>query len=83
MDFELSKHAQSELVRRAISLQLVERVLDSPEQVFEENGLKVYQSKFVATNGKTYLLRIFVNDVVFPPKVVTVYRTSKITKYWR
>ena len=31
----------------------------------------------------TYLLRVFVDTDREPPEVVTVYRTSKITKYWR
>jgi hypothetical protein len=34
-------------------------------------------------NGKRYLFRVMVNDTVNPPVVVTVYRTNKITKYWR
>lgn len=33
--------------------------------------------------AKQYLLRVVVNDVVDPAVVVTVYRTSKIAKYWR
>jgi Domain of unknown function (DUF4258) len=83
MNAELSAHAQEELELRNIPVQLVQRVLDHPDQIVEVNELKVYQSKFLATNGKTYLLRVFVNDRVTPAKVVTVYRTSKINKYWR
>ena len=83
MNFELSAHAQEGLVERNISLQLLQLVLDTPEQIFEESGLKVYQSRYPADNGKTYLLRIFVNDRVNPVRVVTVYKTSKISKYWR
>jgi len=30
-----------------------------------------------------YLLRAVVNDGVDPPVMVTVYRTSNISKYWR
>jgi hypothetical protein len=33
--------------------------------------------------GKTYLLRVMVNETVDPAVVVTAYRTSKIKKYWR
>jgi hypothetical protein len=83
MNFALSLHAQEELVERNIPLQVVQLILDSPEQILEEEGLKVYQGRFTATNGKTYLLRVFVNDQVDPAKVVTAYRTSKIKKYWR
>ncbi len=33
-------------------------------------------------DGKVYLLRAMVNETANPPVVVTVYRTSKIEKYW-
>ena len=34
-------------------------------------------------NGKMYLLRAVVATDKNPPVVVTVYRTSKVEKYWR
>jgi hypothetical protein len=83
MNFQLSIHAQEELVERNLSLQVLELVLNQPEQIVEEDNLKVYQGRFEATNGKTYLLRVYVNDQVDPARVVTVYRTSKIKKYLR
>jgi hypothetical protein len=33
--------------------------------------------------GKRYLVRVFVDVDRSPAEVVTVYRTSKIEKYWR
>lgn len=39
------------------------------------------QSRIVMDGGM-YLLRIMVDDLVRPIKVVTVYRTSRIGKYW-
>ncbi len=54
-----------------------------PEQVvFDEYGGLVYQLRFVAENGKTYLLRAFINDNVEPMVVKSVYVTSKVKKYW-
>jgi hypothetical protein len=41
-----------------------------------------FQSQ-VEIGAKRYLLRVMVNETVNPPVVVTAYRTSKITKYWR
>lgn len=81
--FELSAHAQEQIADRSISIEWVQQTLTTPGRIHEENGLKVYQSKFVAGNGKTYLLRVFVNDSTTPPRVVTVYKTSKVDKYWR
>ena len=69
--------------KRKIPLQIVQLILDDPEQILEEDGLKVYQGTFTATNNKIYLARIYVNDSVNPRRVVTVYITSKIEKYRR
>ncbi|QGZ92415.1 hypothetical protein GQR42_25865 [Microcystis aeruginosa FD4] len=56
-------------------------ILNNPEQILEEDGLKVDQGTFVAINNKTYLLRIYINDLVEPQKIVTLYVTSKLRKY--
>ncbi len=45
-------------------------------------GREVLQSR-IALQGKTYLVRVFVDVDRKPPEVMTVYRTSKIEKYWR
>lgn len=68
--------------RRGIPRDLLEPVLAAPEQkVPELGGVVCYQSK-VTMDGKVYLLRAMVNETANPPVVVTVYRTSKIEKYW-
>ena len=78
---ELSKHVQQEMQRRGIPLAVVDSVLAAPAQKMPEHGDVVcYQSK-VQINGKPYLVRLMVNEKT--AKVVTVYRTSKINKYWR
>ena len=74
MNHELSKHVQQEMDRRGIPLAVVESVLAAPAQKVPEHGDVVcYQSK-VEINQK---------ETARPPKVVTVYRTSKINKYWK
>ena len=83
MDFRLTGHAGRELVRRQIPQSVVEMVLARPEQIVPEDaGRKAYQSK-VEIHGKMFLIRAIVDDNVSPAVVVTVYRTSKISKYWR
>lgn len=37
----------------------------------------------IESEGKTYLIRVFVDVDLMPVEVVTAYRTSKIEKYWR
>jgi hypothetical protein len=83
MNFNLSFHAQKEMLRRDISLEQVEDILNSPQQVLiQEDGIKIYQLQVDFPSGKRYLIRIFLNTTVDPAIVVTLYRTSKIKKYW-
>ena len=82
MDFVLTDHAREEAQRRQIPLEWIDSTMARPEQVTAgTNRRKVFQSRIVA-DGKTYLVRLVVEDWYQPPVVVTVYRTSKIEKYW-
>lgn len=82
MRYRLSLHAQAQIEQRKLPLQLVQIVLESPQQIVESDGAKVYQSQF-DYNNKTQLLRVVVNDRADPALVITIYVTSKISKYWR
>jgi hypothetical protein len=83
MKYDLSNHVQEEMTRRGIPLAVVESVLAGPQQkVPEHDNVMCYQSQ-VDINEKRYLVRVMVNAAVLPVKVVTVYRTSKISKYWK
>lgn len=84
MRYKISRHADEEMKRRGIPLNFVESVIENPQQIVDEYGSKkAYQSKIDFGKGKMYLLRVIINDTVDPKMVVTVYRTSKIQKYWR
>jgi hypothetical protein len=85
LDFVFSDHALIEMARREISQEQVRNVLANPEQIERvREGRAVYQAKYDAGEPpKTYILRVFVDIDRKPPYVVTVYRTSKIEKYWR
>jgi hypothetical protein len=83
MNFRFSNHAMEEMHRRNIPLNVVESVLHSPEQIVEErDGRKAYQSQ-IDFGGAMFLVRVLVVDDVDPAIVITVYRTSRISKYWR
>jgi hypothetical protein len=71
--------------RRGITAVEVDSVLSAPEQWEQiRPGRCIYQSRLVTGEPpKTYLLRVFVDVDREPAEVVTVYRTSKIHKYWR
>ena len=73
------------MVRRKITQEDVRIVLANPEQMeMVREGRAVYQAKFeTGEPPKTYILRVFIDIDRKPPYIVTVYRTSKIEKYWR
>lgn len=78
-----SKHAKDEAERRGIPVRLVENVLASPEQVISGYGnTQVYQSRKEIGN-KIYLIRVVVAETRNERIIITVYRATKISKYWR
>jgi hypothetical protein len=83
--YRLTDHARMEMARRQISETEVARVLAVPEQSeIVHEGRAVYQSQIsLSESSKTYVLRVFVDIDREPPEVVTVYRNSKVQKYWR
>ena len=82
-EFAITSHAAFEMQRRGIDKAALQRVLDAPEQrETVRPGRDVLQSR-IDCGGKPYLVRVFVDVDRRPPEVVTVYRTSKIEKYWR
>ena len=81
--YVITPHAAFEMTRRGVAEETVRRVLTSPEQRFPARlGRDVLQSR-IGFAGKTYLVRVFVDIDRDPLEVVTVYRTSRIAKYWR
>ena len=85
LNFAFTEHALQEMARRQITQENVRTVLAKPEQMeMVREGRAVYQSRLEMGNPpKTYLLRVFVDIEPAPQFVVTIYRTSKIEKYWR
>jgi hypothetical protein len=83
--YRLTDHARLEMTRRQISEAEVESVLAAPEQTeCVREGRVVYQSRIELDGpSKTYLLRVVVDVDRQLADVVTVYRSSKVQKYWR
>lgn len=83
VDYILTDHAIRELRRRGFDKQDLDGVLKNPGQRLDVRpGRVVLQSKTQEGEAE-YLLRIFVDIDRNPAEVVTAYRTSKVTKYWR
>ena len=80
--YVITGHAAFELRRRQIGEDLVRSVLAAPEQRHPvRRGRDVLQSR-TEIEGKTYLVRVFVDIDRDPAEVVTVYLTSQVGKYW-
>ena len=83
--YRLTDHARQQMARRRIQEVEVMKTLSMPEQVLPvREGRVVYQSRVEwGKPPREHLLRVFVDIDREPPEVVTVYRTSKVKKYWR
>ena len=80
--YVLTPHALSEMEQRGILEFVVNRVLTVPEQRISVRPTRdVLQSRISFPDGM-YLVRVFVDVDCIPAEVVTVYRTSKLEKYW-
>lgn len=85
IEYRLTDHARLQMERRHVTAAQIAQVLSAPEQSETiQCGRMVCQSRVdFGEPPRTYLLRVFVDVDRQPAEVVTVYRTSKIEKYWR
>jgi hypothetical protein len=83
VQYVLTPHAKFQMHRRGIDEEVVRQVMAAPEQDFDlRPGRTVRQSR-IQMGGKVYLVQVIVDIDRTPAEVVTVYRTGKISKYWR
>jgi len=77
----VSPHASFEMRRRGITLGEVTAVVRNPGQtVPSKKGREIRQS-LVGMRGRL-LLRVVVRETNVAYRVVTAYKTSKVSKYW-
>jgi len=82
--YEITPHAEEELDRRGIHRDLLNSIVNNPQQVTDGyDGRKTFQSIVKMEGDREYLIRIIVDDRVHPLRIITVYRTSSIKKYWK
>ena len=81
----LSDHVRRQAARRGIAEAIVHAVATAPEQVVPVRPRREIRQSRVPfpPDGRLYLVRAFVDLSPGVETVVTVYRTSKIAKYWR
>lgn len=80
-----SNHAEIEMLRRNVERKHILSVVKNPQQKFKDGNKKwIYQSKYFDDGlKKEMLLRIFAEEDLKGIKVITTYKTSKISKYWK
>lgn len=84
MDIIFSEHAREQMIRRSINQDTVLSVVTQPDQKIadmEDPAIVIYQS-LIKENVHLFLLRIFVNKDKQPNVIVTLYKTTKIAKYY-
>jgi hypothetical protein len=78
----LSPHAAREIARRGLPAAEVRKAIVNPAQTVPVRTGRIALHHRYVEGGREYLLRIFVDIDRDPPVIVTLYRTSKIEKYW-
>jgi hypothetical protein len=84
MEVVFSKHAHEQMSRRGINSEIVLKVISHPDQTIydhEEPAIVIHQS-LVNENHRLFLLRVFINIDKQPNVIVTLYKTTKISKYY-
>lgn len=82
MNFIFSNHALEQISKRGLNKEKIVEILMTPDQVIESKGQKIYQSIVPVLTEGNYLIRVFVNTEKEPNLIITVYKTSKISKYY-
>lgn len=80
-DIIFSRHAVEQMGLRGISEEMVLQIINNPGNIITEQDKKIYQA-IIFLGEEKYLVRVFVNPSKQPNVVITVYKTSKITKYY-
>jgi hypothetical protein len=67
-----------------ISEEMIVATLMRPEgRVWDKDGQYFYQRIVLWNNGRKHLLRVLVDETQMPPKVITLYHSSRFGRYTR
>mgnify|MGYP001560763918 CR=1 FL=1 len=85
MKYKLLPHLERQAREREINLKIIKDTITNQQQIVPEpKGLKIAQSKYYdKEKNKDYLIRIIFREEKDLRIGVTVYKTSKIKKYWK
>ena len=83
VDFLLTDHALESMDRRGLDQAVVLDVVMRPQQRLDIRPGRAVLQSIAEMHGRRYLVRVVMDVDRAPAEVVTVYRTSRIDKYWR
>ena len=83
MRIRYSKHAEEQLKERHLSKRMVSNVLLKPQQILPGKKLRKIAQSIVKLEGLDFLIRVIYEEKGKDLEVLTVYKTTKIEKYWR
>jgi hypothetical protein len=81
MEVEFSSHALKQIEARGISKEVIESIIQNPDQISRQDQSTKLYCKLIKEAEKYYLYRVFVNSDKRPSLIITAYKTSKIDKY--
>lgn len=79
---KFSRHAERQLKERNIKPELVQETLENPEQVVAAGKNRKIAQRTYRRQGRDFLLRVVYSEKD-EPEIVTMYWTSKVSKYRR
>lgn len=84
MEIQIKGHTNFEAGRRSISEEFIKFVVNHPQQKLpSKKGRVIVQNKYYdQEEKKEMLLRVIGIETSEKFEVITVYKTSKISKYW-
>ena len=82
--FIFSNHAKEQMIRRVINYDIALSVVYHPDQIItdDKNPVMVIYQSLIKENEQLFLYRVFVNRDKQPNVIVTLYKTTKISKYY-
>ncbi len=85
MKFVFSEHALFEMEFRKINKEEIERLIEHPMQKLPAKKNRIIMQKRYNDDieNKEMLLRVIGEELENSFHVITVYKTSKIEKYWK
>ena len=72
------------MIRRLLDRSTVDSVVLNPDQIVgdeNDDDIEIYQS-IVRESGTVFLYRVFLNTKTMPNMIVTLYKTTKVSKYY-